>query len=248
MIETALIIIAISAGFLSFLSPCGVVILPAFISYYIGRKDKGEEEPAYKRGFMGAKLGLYAALGIISIFSLVGILILVLGNFIKTLIPWFTIIVGVVLLIVGFLMLFDKSFHFSLPSKVERLADRLKSSAYKKDNVHDFTKFYLFGIGYGLAVMSCTLPVFLLVIFEALNAGGIFQGAIIFLLYSGAAGIGVITLTTTTALSKDFMQKNFSKIFPYVQKVTAIVIILAAIYLIYYQININNAFAVFGFS
>jgi len=69
MIETALIIIAISAGFLSFLSPCGIVILPAFISYYIGRRDKGKKEATYKRGFIGAKLGLYAALGIISALS-----------------------------------------------------------------------------------------------------------------------------------------------------------------------------------
>jgi len=246
MIETALIVIAISAGFLSFLSPCGIAILPAFISYYIGRKDKGRKEPAYKRGFMGAKLGLYAALGIISIFSLIGILIVLLGNFIKAFVPWLTIIVGVVLLVVGFLMLFNKSIHFSFLSRVDRLADRFKSSAYKKGNTHEFPKFYLFGMGYGLAVMSCTLPVFLVVIFEALSAGGILQGLIIFLLYAGAAGVGMIALTTATALSKDFMQKNFSKIFPYVQKITAIVIILSAIYLIYYQIVVNRAFVVFG--
>lgn len=249
MIELALIIIAVSAGFLTFLSPCGIAILPAFISYYIGRKENKDSESSstFFRGIMGARLGLYAALGIISIFSIIGILIVIFGNFIKSLVPWLTIIVGVVLLVVGFLMLFNKSFYFPMLPKIERLADKLKSSVFKNGGTSEFPKFYLFGVGYGLAVMSCTLPIFLIVIFEALSAGGILQGIFIFLLYAGAAGIGMIALTTTTALSKDFMQKKFSKIFPYVQKITAIVIILAAIYLIYYQIAVNRAFAVLGF-
>ena len=245
VLEIALIIIAVSAGFLTFLSPCGIAILPAFISYYIGRKDKGKKEASYRRGFIGARLGLFAALGIISIFTLIGILIVVLGNFIKSLVPWLTIIVGIILLIVGFLMLFNKTIYFPIPSKLNNLAETLKKSVFKKER-SEFSKFYLFGIGYGLAVMSCTLPIFLVVIFEALNAGGILQGIFIFLLYAGAAGIGMIALTTVTALSKDFMQNKFSRIFPYIQKITAIVIILAALYLIYYQIFVNRAFSIFG--
>lgn len=246
MVESALITIAIVSGFLTFLSPCGIAMVPAYISYYIGRKEKKVKKyTGYRQGFEGARYGFYAALGIISIFVLIGTIITFFSNFIKFLIPWFSMVVGVILIIVGFLMLFKKTFSLNLPIQIKNLFGKIKPFRDREEKSSEFSRFYTFGIGYGFAVMSCTLPIFLIIIFNALNAGGILEGILIFLLYSGTTGIGMIVLSTSTALSKDFMLKKFRRIFPYIQKITAIVIILAGLYLIYYQITVNRVFAIF---
>jgi len=234
MISLALVSVAIAAGFVTFISPCGIAMLPAYASYYIGREES--EKNVKKDFFNGLKNGLYVALGLISIFMIIGAIIIYIGNFIKQYIPIFTLIVGLVLIIIGFFMLFNKNFSIALPVHLQ----------LKKKINNKFLRFYTFGIGYGLAVMSCTLPVFLAIIISALSTGSVIDGVIVFLLYSIAASVGVVGISIITAMSKVTIMKKFSKIFPYVRVLTAIVIIIAGSYIIYYQIAINRAFAIFG--
>jgi len=234
MISLALASVAIAAGFVTFISPCGIAMLPAYASYYIGKE---ESEKDVKKDFInGLKNGLYVSLGLISIFMIIGAIIIYIGNFIKVYIPIFTLIVGLVLIIIGFFMLFNKNFSFALPVHLQ----------FKKKINNKFLRFYTFGIGYGLAVMSCTLPVFLAIIISALSAGSIIDGVIVFLLYSIAASVGVVGISIITAMSKVTIMKKFSKIFPYVRTITAVVIIIAGSYIIYYQIAVNRAFAILG--
>jgi len=234
MVSLALASLAIAAGFTTFLSPCGIAMLPAYISYYLG-KEEGEKN-IKKDFFSGLKNGLYVSLGLISIFMLIGAIIVYIGNFIKSYIPIFTLIVGLILIIIGFLMLLNKNFSISLPFH----------SRFNKKIKNPFIRFYLFGIGYGLAVMSCTLPVFLAIMISALSAGSIIDGISVFLLYSIAAASGVIGISIITALTKGTFMKKFSKVFPYLRIITAVVIIIAGAYIIYYQITVNRAFVFLG--
>ena len=233
MISLALISVAIAAGFLTFISPCGIAMLPAYVSYYLGREKS--EKDVKKDFFNGLKNGLFVSLGLISIFMVIGAIIVYIGNFIKAYIPIFTLIVGLFLIIIGFFMLFNKNFSFTLPFHLQP----------KKKINNGFLRFYTFGIGYGLAVMSCTLPVFLAIVISALSTGSVIGGIFIFLIYSVAAAVGVVGISIITAMSKVTIMKNFARIFPYVRIITAVVIIIAGSYIIYYQIAINRAFAIF---
>ncbi|MCH8003232.1 MAG: cytochrome c biogenesis protein CcdA [Nanoarchaeota archaeon] len=233
MISLALISVAIAAGFVTFISPCGIAMLPAYVSYYIGREKS--EKNVKKDLFNGLKNGLFVSFGLISIFMIIGAIIVYIGNFIKFYIPIFTLVVGLVLIIIGFFMLFNKNFSFALPFHLQP----------KKKINNGFLRFYTFGIGYGLAVMSCTLPVFLAIIISALSTGSVIDGIFIFLIYSVAAAVGVVGISVITAMSKVTIMKKFSRIFPYVRVITAVVIIIAGSYIIYYQIAVNRAFAIF---
>jgi len=233
MISLALASLAIAAGFVTFISPCGIAMLPAYASYYIGREES--EKNVKKDFFNGLKNGLYVSLGLISIFMIIGAIIIYIGNFIKVYIPIFTLVVGLVLIIIGFFMLYNKNFSITLPFHLQ----------LKKKINNKFLRFYAFGIGYGLAVMSCTLPVFLAIIISALSAGSVIDGVIVFLLYSIAASVGVVGISIITAMSKVTLMIKFSRIFPYVRVITAVVIIIAGSYIIYYQIAVNRAFVVF---
>ena len=233
MVSLALASVAVGAGLVTFVSPCGIAMLPAYVSYYIGRED--QEKNVREDFFNGLKNGSFVSLGLISIFMLIGAIIVYLGNFIKAYIPIFTMVVGFFLILVGFFMLFNKKFSLSLPFHLQ----------FKRKINNNFLRFYTFGIGYGLAVMSCTLPVFLAIIISALSTGSILDGIIIFLLYSISAAVGVVGISIITAMSKVTIMKHFTKIFPYIRIITAVVIIVVGSYIIYYQITINRAFALF---
>ena len=234
MVSLALASVAIGAGLVTFVSPCGIAMLPAYVSYYIGREE--QDKNVREDFFNGLKNGSFVSLGLISIFMVIGAIIVYIGNFIKSYIPLFTIVVGFFLIIVGFFMLFNKKFSLSLPLHLQ----------FKKRTNSNFLRFYTFGIGYGLAVMSCTLPVFLAIIISALSTGNIIDGILVFLLYSIAAAVGVIGVSIITAMSKITLMKKFTRIFPYLRIITSVVIIVVGSYIIYYQITINRAFAFFA--
>lgn len=230
----ALVNLALISGFLTFLTPCGFAMLPAYISYYLGRDNQPKSLPWKKRLFKGLTFGFLAGLGIITIFSLLGVVIVVLGNAIKPLIPWLTILGALFIIALGFLMLTKRNFSISLPFQ-------LGGAAKPGQN------FYSFGIIYGLAVMSCSLPIFLAVTLGALSAGGIQGGLFVFVLYATAAAVSMILFSLILSIIREAILRWLGKIFPYFQKAAAFVIIVAGIYLIYYQITVNRALDIINF-
>lgn len=61
-----------------------------------------------------------------------------------------------------------------------------------------YINFFLFGIGYDIASHSCTLPLFLLVVFQALPAGGIVRGSFVFVSY--VLGMGAVMIAVSLAI------------------------------------------------
>lgn len=231
--NAALISLALISGFLTFLTPCGLAMLPAYVSYYLGRGDSVKKLSWGKRLMKGLTLGAWAGLGIVSILSLLGLAIVVIGNVVKPFIPWLTIVGALFIIVVGFLMLVKKNFSLSLPIGVKGSGKPTRS-------------FYSYGVIYGLAVMSCSLPIFLAVTLGALSAGGVVGGITVFSFYAGAAGLSMILFSLALSAVRESMLRFMKGVFPYFQKAAALVIILAGVYLIYYQIAVNRALSVFG--
>jgi len=171
--NAALISLALISGFLTFLTPCGLAMLPAYVSYYLGREDSVKKLSWGGRLRKGLVFGAWAGLGIVSIFAILGLAIVVIGNAVKPFIPWLTIMGALFIIVVGFLMLVKKNFSLSLHIGMKGSGKPTRS-------------FYSYGVIYGLAVMSCSLPIFLAVTLGALSAGGLSGGIIIFSLYAGA--------------------------------------------------------------
>lgn len=233
MNHLVLINLALISGFLTFLTPCGFAMLPAYISYYLGRSDQFQSLSLGRRIFKGATPGFWAGLGIVSIFALIGTAIVVLGNTVKLFIPWLTMLGALFIIFLAFLMISGRNSSIKLPFKLTRTS--------KSDQ-----NFYIFGVIYGLAVMSCSLPIFLAVTLGALSARGIQGGLFIFGLYAGAAAVSMVIFSLLLSIMREAILRWLGKVFPYFQKAAAFVIIGAGVYLIYYQITINKAFSIFN--
>ena len=100
-------------------------------------------------------------------------------------------------------------------------------------NAHGLKRFYVFGVAYAFGALGCTLPIFLLVIFQSLAQNGLFGGVINFAVYALAMSMLMILFSIISSFSKSAMRRFLTKYMEVIQKSTGVLILLAGIYLIY---------------
>lgn len=226
LIDLALMGLAFSAGIVAFFNPCSYALLPAYISYYLGKHDDGKKtESILKRGLEGVGVGIEVTLGFLSVFVIIGVLISLVSSQIGAYLSWLIPGVGIILIILGLLWLLD--IPLSFPHSFEA----------PKRGKH--VSFYLFGVLYALGSAACVLPIFLMVTLSvvtlsALTASGFLSGLLVFLSYAPGMGIMMIGVAIAVALSKNVLLEHFKKIMKYVRKAGALILIAAGIYLIYF--------------
>lgn len=181
--------VAVLGGAASFFSPCSLAITPSFLVYFVGSKA-GEPTRAHARGLLPASL-LIAA-GIIGFYGAAAILVSTIGAVIYNYLVYLIPLVGLLFAALGAVMLIGGSAALSrgaryLPGRryYERMLDE-GMQGRRRD-------LFGFGIAYGAASHSCTLPVFLGVILLPLAAGVYWLAALSVLLY-GVALAGLMLL------------------------------------------------------
>jgi cytochrome c-type biogenesis protein len=94
--------------------------------------------------------------------------------------------------------------------------------------------FFLFGLAYGLASLSGTLPVFLAVMGSSLTAGSFFSGAGQFVSYSLGLTSVFLVLTLALALFKEGVISRLRRVTTCVHPVSAALLMLAGAYIVLY--------------
>lgn len=218
---------AFGAGMVSTVNPCGFAMLPAYLSLYLGTGEETFEQRSFLvRSTKAIYIGGMVTLGFVVLFGLVGIGIAVGGQFLMKLTPWTGLATGVMLAAMGILLLSGKHFYSGFAA---RLATHVNSQG-----TIGARAFFLFGIGYAIASLSCTLPIFLVVVGSSIMAGGILAGFYQFISYALGMGLVLIILTLGMALFKSTVVRSFRVVLPYVERVSAVLILLMGFYLIYY--------------
>ncbi len=218
-------------GAITFFSPCSFPLLPGYISYYISGDVQGK-----KRNPM--KAGIFAALGLVAFFSLVGILAAIFGQIINDSLTNLMPIVGGILFFLGL------SIILGYDSYIEKFMDLVKSPFQKLmimirgDRQTDETGIgglFAYGFGYGAAASSCMAPVFLGVIFMGGLAGGFLGSMIVFILYALTAGLMMVLITYFISIGSKSLEKvitNTDKI----KKVSGFLLILAGAFVVWYAL------------
>ncbi len=218
-----LISFAFLAGLQAFFAPCSIALIPAYVGYYVS-EETGEHNRLQQLLF-GLKAGSFASLGLVSIYIVFGIILALLGKIIAPFIPWIELSTGGLLLFLGTATLLGYEFAIKPPVVIQT-----KSNGAKR--------FYLFGVAYAFGAIGCTLPIFLLVIFQALAQRGIIGGLINFLVYALAMTLLMLTFSAVAALSKTAISKFLNKYMTTIQKSAGVLILLAGVYLVYLALRV----------
>ncbi|KXA93885.1 hypothetical protein AKJ40_01265 [candidate division MSBL1 archaeon SCGC-AAA259M10] len=219
MTNFEIISLAFSAGAASFLNPCSFALLPAYLSFFLGKDEKRPNPENWTQSILkGLKYGLSATLGFAVVFLTIGFLVSLASVQIKPFLTPFTWLIGILLIILGFFWILNKPFLYlsSISGKIELQR----------------TSFFLFGAAYALSSLACVFPVFLMLIFSTIQTGAFISGVSVFIAFTLGMGFLMITVSIAMALSKEYLINQFRKVRKYITRISGGILILAGIYLL----------------
>ncbi len=223
---------AFGAGMVSAVNPCGFMMLPAYLGLYLSG-DAGAAPPSRARRLLQPLLvGGVVSAGFVVLFGVSGLAISAGARYLVAVFPWIGLGVGVLLVIAGAWLMSGGTLYSGL-------AARAAGRVGQPERV-GLRGYFLFGISYGTASLSCTLPIFLAVVGTSLAVEGLAASAGQFVLYALGMGLVVLLLTLAVALLKGALVGAMRRALPYVQPVTAGLIVLAGAYIVFYWLTIGG--------
>ena len=251
--QAGLVAIAFMVGLAAFFSPCAFPLLPGYITYYFkvgaeAQKKKeeaagGEAKEAASGTAMGhqvrtgLRLGSISGLGIVLVYFILGMIfipLLLLGvTSIEGAITYFKPIVGVILVVMGILTMFGIAINTGyITAPFRRLKDRLRPSKGPKRPTFNTTGLFLYGVGYGSASASCTLPAFLVLVFVSVRSGVVLDATITFLVFLVTLWLLMAVVSIMLTVSEERVKAGLMKYYIWIERVTGFVFIIAGAYLI----------------
>jgi cytochrome c biogenesis protein CcdA len=214
-------------------SPCGIAMLPAYVSLYMGAEEKGfREQSPLQRGAHAGLLSLVVTAGFVAFFAAMGAILSLGGQFIINIIPWAAVLIGVSLILLGIWLLAGGHLYFGVFS---RLASRVK-----RPGGSGVIGFLIFGVAYGIAALSCTLPIFLVVVGSALAMEGFAVGLLQFMLFALGMGFVITIVTLGTAFFKETVHRWLRRLVPVVARFSGLLLILAGGYILYFWFIVGD--------
>jgi len=215
---------AFAAGMVATVNPCGVLLLPSLVAYYLGQSASGSATIVQRAG-RALLLGIMATIGFVLLFALVGLIVGVGGRAIGGAFPIGSLIIGSSLAALGVWLI--------LSGREVGILAAGRSLGYVRLR-NDLWSMLLFGIGYAVASLACTLPVFLVVVGSALASTGVVGALIQFISYALGMGMVLTVVILAAAFFQTFVQRSVRQIAPYVHRLSAAFLIGAGMFLIDY--------------
>ncbi|MFW6720299.1 cytochrome c biogenesis CcdA family protein [Streptomyces sp. MAR4 CNY-716] len=185
--------LALGAGMLAAVNPCGFALLPAYLSLLV----LGDDAPG-RTVAVGRAVAATAAMtaGFAALFGIFGLAVQPVAGQVQQHLPWFTIAFGLLVAAAGAWLLAGRQLSVLAPKL--RRAPKLTRS---------LPSMVLFGMAYATASLGCTIAPFLAIVVSAFRSGSTAEGIALFAAY--AAGMGLIVgaaslsvaLTRTTAVT-----------------------------------------------
>ncbi|KOX16486.1 cytochrome c biogenesis CcdA family protein [Nocardiopsis sp. NRRL B-16309] len=218
--------IALVAGMLAALNPCGFAMLPGYLALLVASGDDdaaGATAVASWRPLARA-LATTAAMtaGFTAVFVAFGLLVVPLALSLERHLPWATVVIGAALVVLGAWLLAGRKVGFLLPRPSPgRPVRSLRWAA-------------AYGVTYAVASLSCTIGPFLALTTSALRSTSPLGMLGVFVVYAAGMGLVIGTLTVAVALARDSVAHRLRRALPYVTRAGGALLVLAGAYVAYY--------------
>ena len=175
--------LAFSAGMVATVNPCGFAMLPAYLSYYLGLEaptpgdstDRPAQEATAAHPISRAiRVSAAVTVGFLVVFAAMGFAWSSLSGLIGRRLPYFTIVVGIGLVVMGIAMLRGYEPVLRVP--------RIRLSSDRRE----LSSMFLYGVTYAVASLSCTIPIFIGIVATTLDST-VLAGLSVFLAYGTTA-------------------------------------------------------------
>jgi cytochrome c-type biogenesis protein len=217
------IVYAFGVGMVATFNPCGFAMLPAYLSYFLGLESANDLDTGRSAVVLRAlAVGAAMTAGFLVVFGLLGLVLEPVLSSVNEKLPWVTIALGIVLIVLGVRLL-----------RGHEITIRL-SRFSKAPESRELASVFIFGISYALVSLSCTLSLFTAAISTTIQSQNWLVGIGAFLAYGLGMGMVLMALTLAIALARQSLVRNMRKVLPYVNPVSGVLLILAGLYVTYY--------------
>lgn len=212
--------IALVAGALAGLNPCGFPLLPAFLSFYVGA-DETDLPAAPLRVGQGLLVGGLVSAGFLGVFVVIGVPISVGITQLTRGIPWAGLGLGGLMIGVATAGLMGRSFYFNRPAVRAERKRRPMTMLW-------------FGAAYAVCSLGCTLPIFIALVGASLATASVAEGALVFAAYGLGMTTILMALSIGAALARDGLARRLKRLLPYMNRIASGLLLVAGAYLTYY--------------
>jgi cytochrome c-type biogenesis protein len=224
--------LAFGAGLVATVNPCGFALLPSFISYYLGAEaPRGDRAGRVSDGLV---VGLALTAGFLLVFASVGLVFSLGARAVVRVLPWVTVAIGVTLMAVGLWLLSGRHLALRLPG----IRAAPQGPGYRS--------IFAFGMAYAVASLSCTLPVFLVVIGSGLAAGSAVGTLVVFAAYGLGMATILMLLCLGTAGFRRVLIRKTRRVMPYIGRIGGGLLVLSGAYVTYYWVSLLSGNAETG--
>jgi cytochrome c biogenesis protein CcdA len=226
----ASLLLALTAGMLAAVNPCGFALLPAYLSVLVAGDQPRPSAAGAVSGTretlaaVGRALRCTAALtvGYVAVFGLFGLVLAPLTGLLLPRLPWLTVVFGLGLLVLGGWLLAGRS--LPTPGTGVR-APRLTGTA---------ASMVLFGMAYAVASLGCAIGPFLAIVVSSLRAGSIVEGVALFVSYAAGMGLVIGVTALAVALVRVSAVSRLRRAAAFVPRIGGAVLVVAGAYVAYY--------------
>ncbi|MCP3785931.1 cytochrome c biogenesis CcdA family protein [Micromonospora sp. A3M-1-15] len=211
------LLLALTAGMLAAVNPCGFAMLPAYLSLLVAG-------PADGRGAVGRALTATAGLtlGYALVFGAFGLAVAPLADWLRPRLPWLTVTLGVLLALAGCWLLAGRRLPTARPfARAPRLTRTWPSMV-------------LFGAAYALTSLTCAIAPFLAIVVTSLRAGSTLSGLALFGAYATGMALVVGVAALGVALLRGRLVAGLRGAGAWVPRLSGLVLLVAGGYVAWY--------------
>nr|WP_296074144.1 cytochrome c biogenesis CcdA family protein [uncultured Actinoplanes sp.] len=209
------LLLALTAGMLGAVNPCGFALLPAYLSVLV---VDGRPRPVRRALVCSAAL----TAGFVLVFGVFGLVLTPIAGTLQPRLPWLTVVLGLGLAAVGLLLLAGRS--LPVPGRGVR-APELTGSAWSM---------VAFGAAYAIASLGCAIGPFLALVVSSVRAGSLLHGVALFVAYATGMGLVVALTAVAVALVRMSLIARLRRLLGVVPRAGGAVLLVCGLYVAWY--------------
>lgn len=210
--------LAFTAGMVASINPCGFALLPAYVASFVAGDDASIA--GHRRIARAVVVSVAVSIGFAVTFVLVGVIFDAASGFLRQKMPWLTIVIGTIMLIVGVA---------SIGGWKPRLPFQAPASTPRRSAVGMVG----FGITYAMVSLSCTLGPFLAVTGFAMRRSAL-GGVVTYVTYAVGMGVIILALSVSAALAHDSVVGSLRSLSRWAPRIAGLLLVVSGLYAIWY--------------
>lgn len=214
--------LAFGTGALAGLSPCGIGMVPSYVGLVL---DSGAGGPATRKALA---TGLRITAGFMALFAAAAVVIRILASLFIAVMPWAAVAVGFLMAawgVVGIARGRLGGIELRGIPLVGQVSDGRQLGVYG------------YGVVYGIACLSCSLPLFLSLVVQTVAAHSPLGTLLVLIAYGMGLGVVVNSVSVLALSGRKVMTRRFQRVLPYVERLSGVFVLASGLYVAWYWLS-----------